>query len=139
MLSPALASSPSDFWANRWNTGFRKLAHDFLFQPLVRRTGIAWTTLLAFIASGLVHDLVISLPARGGYGLPTAYFVLQGLAILLERSHAGRLLGLRDGLRGRLFMFTVTALPIPVLFHPAFVRNIFLPMLQAIGRYWGAL
>ena len=137
MSKPLLAASLADFWANRWNRAFNRLAHDFFFRPLARRTGTAQAGLSAFIASGLIHDLVISLPARGGYGWPTVYFVLQGVAVLFERSSVGVALGLRRGLRGWLFMLAVTTLPAPLLFHTAFVHNIVLPMLQAIGSLWG--
>ena len=137
MRSPSLSVSLAEFWGNRWNTGFNKLVHDFLFRPLARRTGAAWAAFLVFFISGLLHDLVISLPARGGYGLPTAYFALQGMAVLFERSRAGAALGLGRGLRGRLFMIAVTAAPAPLLFPPVFVRNIILPMLQAIGGHLG--
>ena len=137
MRSPVLAVSLSDFWGNRWNVGFNQLAYDLVFRPLVHTIGVARSTFLVFIVSGLVHDLVISLPARGGYGLPTVYFALQGIAVLFERSRAGRALGLRRGWRGRLFMLVVTISPVPILFHSAFVTNIVLPMLQAIGGIWG--
>jgi alginate O-acetyltransferase complex protein AlgI len=137
MRSPGLAVSLSDFWANRWNTGFNKLAHNFLFLPLARRAGGAWAIFFVFIASGMVHDLEISLPARGGYGLPTAYFALQGMAVLLEKSRAGAAFGLGRGWRGWLFMLVVTVSPAPILFHSAFVKNVVLPMLQAIGGIWG--
>ena len=86
-----------------------------------------------FFVSGLVHELVITLPARGGYGLPTAYFLLQGLGLVLERSTLGRRLGLGSGLRGRLFAIVVAAAPAFWLFPPVFVRNVILPMLEAIG------
>ncbi len=86
MRQPLLASSPSDFWGRRWNTAFHDLVATCLLPPLRRRFGLAGATMLIFVFSGLVHDLVISVPAGGGYGLPTLYFVLQGGAILLERS-----------------------------------------------------
>jgi alginate O-acetyltransferase complex protein AlgI len=85
-----------------------------------------------FLASGLIHDLVISLPARGGYGLPTAYFILQGLGVAAERSSMGQRLGLRNGLPAWVFMFVVTAAPAFWLFHPLFVLRVILPFMHAI-------
>jgi len=52
---------------------------------------------------------------------------------LIERSRFGRTLGLGGGVRGRLFMFIFTLGPAYWLFHPIFIRNVILPMLQAIG------
>jgi hypothetical protein len=98
-----------------------------------RRGGMAVATLCAFGISGVVHELVISMPAGGGYGLPTAYFVLQGLGVLLERSRVGRRIGLGRGVRGWLFTVACTAGPAFWLFHPTFVRNAILPMLRAFG------
>lgn len=136
MRAPLLATSLADFWGNRWNTAFNALAHDLAFRPLVRRIGVGWATLGVFLISGAVHDLVISLPARGGYGLPTAYFLLQGVAVLFERSRPGRALGLSRGLLGRAFMLSVTTAPVLCLFHPTFIHNVILPMLQTIGATW---
>jgi D-alanyl-lipoteichoic acid acyltransferase DltB (MBOAT superfamily) len=77
MSSPILAKSLSEFWGKRWNLGFRQLAHEFVFRPLEKHTGASVAGLLVFVVSGLIHDLVISVPARGGYGLPTGYFIVQ--------------------------------------------------------------
>jgi alginate O-acetyltransferase complex protein AlgI len=133
MRAPMRATSLADFWGVRWNTAFHLLAHDLLFRRFARRVGIPRAMLGVFLVSGIVHDLVISLPARGGYGLPTAYFLLQGAATLFERSAIGRAIGLGKGVRGWLFMFVITAAPAYWLFHPTFVRNVILPMLQTIG------
>jgi hypothetical protein len=76
---------------------------------------------------------VISLPARGGYGLPTCYFVLQGLGVLFERSTPGKRLGLSSGIRGWLFAVFCAGAPAYLLFHPWFVRGVILPFLAAIG------
>jgi hypothetical protein len=132
MSKPSLSKTLSEFWGKRWNLGFRQLAYEFIFQPLHRKTGAAVASLLVFLASGLVHDLVISLPARGGYGLPTAYFILQGLGVTLERSSLGRRFGLQHGLPAWLFMLLVAAAPAFWLFHPPFVLRVILPFMQAI-------
>jgi len=133
MEAPISATSLSDFWGRRWNLGFRQLTHRLIFQPVRTRSGVLAATLLSFLASGLIHELVISLPARGGYGLPTFYFVLQGLGVLLERSLPGKRLGLSSGTRGWLFAVSFAALPAYLLFHPWFVRGVILPFLTAIG------
>ncbi len=132
MSKPILSKSLSEFWGKRWNLGFRQLAHDLIFRPLHRRIGVAAAGMLVFVASGLIHDLVISLPARGGYGLPTAYFVLQGLGVTLERSTLGRKLGLQKGLAAWIFLLVVAAGPAFWLFHPPFVQRVILPFMRAV-------
>jgi len=133
MRRPLASQSLGEFWGKRWNLGFRKLSHALVFQPLQKRFGTGAGALGAFIASGLIHDLVISVPARGGYGLPTAYFLLQGLGALAERSSTGRRLGLGRGLRGRLWTALVAMAPLPCLFHPWFVMRVMAPFLHAIA------
>jgi len=132
MSKPILSKTLSEFWGKRWNLGFRQLAHDFIFRPLYKRIGVAAAGLLVFIVSGLIHDLVISLPARGGYGLPTAYFILQGLGVTLERSALGRQLHLQAGVPARIFTILVTAAPAFWLFHPPFVLHVIIPFMKAI-------
>lgn len=133
MRAPITATSLSSFWGQRWNLGFRQLTHALVFQPARRRLGLPVATLLAFTASGLIHDLVISVPARAGYGLPTAYFLLQGLGVLAERLLLGRHIGLDRGLRGWLFTALCTAGPAYWCFHPAFVMRVMLPFMRAVG------
>ncbi len=133
MNHPLAATSLGEFWGRRWNTGFHDLAFAHLYRPLRVRAGRPVATLLTFAGSGLVHELVISVPAGAGYGLPTVYFLLQGFGSVVERSALGRRLGLGRGGKGRLFLVLVTALPAGWLFRPDFVRNVILPMLDAIG------
>jgi len=133
MSNPAWSTSLSEFWGKRWNLGFRQLAHELIFQPLHKQLGVATAGFVVFVVSGMLHDLVISLPARGGYGFPTAYFVLQGLGTAVERSAIGRRCSLRQGLRGWLFLLVVTAGPVYWLFHPPFVQHVILPFMHAIG------
>jgi alginate O-acetyltransferase complex protein AlgI len=133
MRSPTRARSLADFWGNRWNTGFRALAHDLVFDPLRRTLGPAGATAAVFLASGAVHDLVISLPARGGHGLPTLYFAIQFAGLSLERARRARRAFARHAALGRLFTIAVIVAPLPLLFHEKFVRNVVLPFLNAIG------
>lgn len=133
MRFPIAARTLSEFWSLRWNRGFNDLAHRYLFRPLQARLGPAAATMLTFLASGLLHELVISLPAVGGYGLPTAYFLLQGAGILAQRSPAGKRAGLARGIRGRLFTLLATAVPAFWLFHPLFVERVIIPFFTVIG------
>ena len=135
MNRPLLASSLSDFWSRRWNLAFRDVSHAYVFQPLVGTLGGAGATLAVFLASGLIHDLAISIPAQAGYGWPTLYFLLQGAAVLLERSAWGKWLGLRRGIRGRTFAAAVVLLPVGWLFHTPFIERVVLPTLEALGAY----
>jgi hypothetical protein len=133
MKRPLASVSLGEFWGRRWNTAFRDFTHRFLFRPLNSWLGPRQAILAAFVFSGIIHDLVISVPAGGGYGWPTLFFGTQGLGILAERSHVGRAVGLGRGLRGRLFAVLTLALPVYGLFHPPFVRNIILPFMRALG------
>ncbi|HEX4122300.1 MAG TPA: MBOAT family protein [Verrucomicrobiae bacterium] len=133
MSNPIRATSLAGFWGGRWNKAFNDLMGPHVFRPLAQSVGTVAATIGVFLFSGLLHEMVISLPARGGFGLPTIYFGLQAAGLFFERSRRGRRLGLGRGWRGWLFTVTVAALPAYWLFHPIFIRNVILPMLRAIG------
>ena len=129
MNSPVLTESLSEFWGRRWNVAFRDFAHHAVFKPAARRWSAATGTWISFVFSGLVHELAISVPAGGGYGLPLAYFVLQGFGVFLERTLSRRGFNVRGGLRGWSFsaLFLISAAVF--LFHPPFVRNVIVPLI----------
>ena len=133
MRSPWRSTSLAEFWGRRWNTAFHELASRYTFRPLRRFAGVTGASFAALFASGLIHELVISLPARGGHGLPTAYFLIQAVGIVAERSRIGRHAGLGRGARGWVFTFVMTAVPVPLLFPPPFLHNVILPMLAALA------
>ena len=74
--SPLVSVSLGELWGRRWNTAFRDLTHRFLFRPLTARFGARSGLFVGFAFSGIVHDMVISLPAGGGYGGPSIFFIL---------------------------------------------------------------
>jgi predicted DCC family thiol-disulfide oxidoreductase YuxK len=128
MDAPLRSKSLSEFWRRRWNSAFNRLAFEFVVRPMARlhlRYGAQVALLAAFLISGAIHEMVISLPAGAGYGLPTAYFLLQGIGILLERAF--------PQIRGRIFTIFITAGPAFWLFHPPFVHSVILPFMKAIG------
>src|SRR5262245_13112866 len=133
MRNPLRAASLGDFWSRRWNTAFHELAVRFTFRPLRWLAGPRIASVLVFLISGLIHELVISVPARAGYGLPNGYFLVQGLGVAMERTPTGRRIGLGYGVGGRVFTWLVVVGPAFWLFPPSFVRSVVLPMLAAIG------
>lgn len=130
---PICSRSLADFWGRRWNRAFRDLTHRFLFQPLGRRMSPAAALFIAFFFSGLVHELAITVPAGGGYGGPTLYFVMQAIGLAIERSGWGRAIGLRGGWRGRLFAAGVIVGPVMLLFPRPFVLGIILPFTEFVA------
>ena len=123
MKWPIAATGLGDFWGKRWNTAFRDLTHRFLFRPLIRRFGaknVGLAVFASFTFSGLVHDTVISLPAGGGYGGPTIFFILQAIGLRVEwRLRKSRSLkrlawpGLRSGVSA-----TPGTTPVPPAIRP---------------------
>ena len=134
MNAPIMATSVADFWSRRWNLAFRDYASPFLFVPLVRRTNPAVAVIVGYTFSGLVHELAISVPAEAGYGRPTLYFVIQGLAMLLERAAEKRGVKLTTGIPGWIWTAFVTVPAAYLLFHPPFVREIVLPVVEFMAR-----
>jgi alginate O-acetyltransferase complex protein AlgI len=133
MQAPIRSVSVGEFWGRRWNRAFRDLAHRWVFKPLLPRVGGLGASAACYLASGLTHELVTSVPARGGYGLPTGYFLIQALGTVAEHSRLGRQWGLGRGVRGWIFSAVVTAGPAYWLFHPPFVERVFLPFMQFLG------
>jgi hypothetical protein len=133
MRAPARSAGLGEFWGRRWNTAFRDLIRRFVFVPLSSRVGPRVALFGGFVSSGLLHDVVISWPAGGGSGGPTAFFATQGVGILAERSATGRRLGLGRGWRGRAFAAGTLLLPLPALFHEPFVTRVVVPFMAALG------
>jgi hypothetical protein len=129
MDRPLGARTLSEFWS-KWNTAVRDVGYRYIFRPTRRGLGLGAAVMATFGASGLVHDLVISVPAGGGYGRPTLYFLFQGAGMLIERRwRPGRV-------AGWLFMVVVLVAPLPLLVHPAFRMNVLRPFAYAAGRLW---
>jgi alginate O-acetyltransferase complex protein AlgI len=134
---PLLSLSLTDFWSNRWNLAYRDLSRNYILRPLAPKIGVGYTTIIVFVVSGLVHELVISFPANGGYGLPTLYFIIQTVGVFIEKSRFGKLLGLDNAIKGRIFALIFVFAPISLLFHNTFIEKVIIPFLHQIGSIGG--
>jgi hypothetical protein len=130
MKFPMSAKTVSEFWGGRWNLAFNQLVYPFVFKPLSKRLGPVYGVLITFLISGLIHEIVISLPSRGGWGFPTLYFVLQGFTMLFEKSRVFK--GMRPIPR-RILSWLVIVTPAFFLFHPPFMKSVIIPFARSIG------
>jgi hypothetical protein len=121
-----LSRSLAEYWSSRWNSAFHDFVRDHVYLPLKRRLAPASALLGSFLFSGVLHDVIISVPARAGYGMPVCYFLLQGFGIWLERRW--RLRPALRWLRATVFVLG----PLPLLFHEPFLNNVILPQLSAL-------
>jgi hypothetical protein len=133
MKNPLGATSLTDFWGRRWNHAFQEVAQKLLFKPVARRLGAPAATLSVFLASGLVHELVITVPAGGGYGLPTLYFLIQGVGLLFERGPLVGMMRMGGGWFGRTFALLVATAPVMLLFPPLFIHRVVVPMIRWVA------
>ena len=128
--APLMARSLGDFWGRRWNLAFTEMTTLGIYRPLSGRLGRSGAMLSAFLASGLLHELAISLPVEAGYGLPLCYFVLQGMLVLAERHLDRTGWGVTSwGVWAHVWVLVWLVLPLPILFHRPFLRGVIWPLI----------
>jgi hypothetical protein len=126
---PLKATTLNEFWSKRWNIAFSEMTSIAVFRPLKQRVNAPVALLAAFIFSGLLHELAISVPVNSGYGLPMIYFVIQGLAVSLEKILIQRkVLDVQKVVIGKIWLLLWLVVPLPHLFHRAFVTEIIWPL-----------
>jgi hypothetical protein len=126
---PAKATSLTELWSKRWNIAFSEMTAVAIFRPLKSRIGSGGALMASFIFSGLLHELALSVPVNSGYGLPTLYFLIQGLLVLVEKaSIRHHILFLQHKIIGRIWTFFWLIIPMPLLFHLHFIKEIVWPL-----------
>ncbi|MBI3720931.1 MAG: hypothetical protein HY248_00130 [Fimbriimonas ginsengisoli] len=119
---PWAARSLAEFWSRRWNLAFIEMNRRLLLRTARRHLGRRWTRFALFLLSGLLHELALSYPAGGGWGLPLAYFALHGLLVAIEE---------RFRIAGRAWTALWLLAPSPWLFHEPFRHALIVPF-----YYW---
>ena len=122
------AANLREFWNRRWNLAFHDFAREQIYGPVRSRLGVATATVMTFAFSGLIHELAISGTARGGYGLPTIYFLLQAAGLWVDR----RFLRSWSTWLRRTWAAIVVIAPVGLLFHWPFIERVLLPMFTAL-------
>lgn len=126
--APLRSKSLTEFWSRRWNVAFSEMTALSVFRPAKNVVGPTPARIAAFLFSGLLHELAISVPVGSGYGLPFAYFTLHAVAMHLETTEL-----VRRWMQSRVFahawVYAWIVLPLPVLFHRGFVDGVLLPLL----------
>jgi hypothetical protein len=126
---PATSTTLTEFWGKRWNIAFSEMTAIAIFRPLINRVGSAPALIIAFLFSGLLHELALSLPVNSGYGLPMLYFIIQGLLVLIEKEFKNHhILFLQNRIIARLWVFFWLVIPMPLLFHTQFIKQIVWPL-----------
>ena len=128
--APLKSTSLAEFWGKRWNLAFSEMTTLAVYRPLRGRCGNAFAMLMAFVFSGVLHELAISVPVRAGFGWPLLYFALHGVGMLIE-SHwiaLAELLKARPVL-GRLWTLCWIVIPLPILFHQPFLQGCVWPLI----------
>ncbi|MCA8911553.1 MAG: membrane bound O-acyl transferase family-domain-containing protein [Planctomycetes bacterium] len=120
--NPFASRSLGDFWTRRWNLAYVEMCQETVMR-VTRRFERGAATLAVFLFSGLLHEAAISLPVNAGYGLPTLYFALNGAAMLADEAWFTE-----GSIPARLWAAFWVIAPLPLLFHPWFIRGIVLPM-----------
>jgi alginate O-acetyltransferase complex protein AlgI len=131
--APLASTSLTEFWGRRWNIAFTEMCQLAVYRPLSPLLGRGTATAAAFAFSALLHELAISVPVKSGYGLPLAYFALHGALTVGEKKLAQKGQGLfaRSPWAGRIWTLAWLAVPMPILFHPAFLREVLWPLIGA--------
>ena len=128
-FNPAAATSLGDFWGRRWNRFMSGLMRDMLFIPLTRKVGAVGATLAVFLYSGVLHEFV-SVLAHRSYGGPTLYFLIQGIAFLVEGTRPVRRWLFRSSVVGRCWTALVVIGPIALVIPPDFLYDVIVPVLR---------
>ncbi|RYG45342.1 hypothetical protein EON79_12880, partial [bacterium] len=126
---PLATQTLSDFWTRRWNLAYVEMNRRVFLPELRKRMGLRASVFATFLLSGLLHEMAISYPAGGGWGLPMAYFAIQGVAVLAER---------RLKIRSRIFAWAVVLAPLPLVFHAPFRQGLIVPLFAWLHGLWAS-
>src|SRR6185437_10460932 len=127
--APAKSMSLTEFWSKRWNIAFSEMTSVAIFRPMKDKIGSAGALMVAFTFSGLLHELALSVPVNSGYGLPLLYFILQGGLVFVEKILFKRnFMFLQHKIIAKVWVFFWVVVPMPLLFHPQFIRQIVWPL-----------
>ncbi len=123
--NPLVTTGFGDFWGARWNLAYSQMMARAIQRPLTPKIGKTPAIFVVFLVSGFFHECAITIPAQSGYGYPTLFFLLNGLAVIVESKG--------KWLRYACLITLIAGLP--VLFPLVFVEEVIEPI-QLLWKQW---
>jgi len=130
--APYQAKSLKEFWGKRWNVAFSEMTSIIVYRPLKNQWGQSKALLAAFLLSGILHEIAISIPAQSGYGLPISYFIIHAALMIAEEKSAVVKKILRHKIACHVWVAVWVIVPLPLLFHFGFMNRVIIPLRDAI-------
>jgi hypothetical protein len=128
--APIRSASLTEFWGRRWNIAFSEMASQLIYRPLRDPLGKTTAVICAFLLSGLLHEVAISLPVKAGFGLPMLYFALQAVLMQVEQKLEKAKMAInKKRWIGRCWAMFWLIVPAPLLFHPYFLKGVIWPII----------
>ena len=121
--NPLPVTRLAEFWGRKWNLGYSEMMVRVVKRPVSGVLGRRGSEFAVFAASGLLHEVAITVPVGAGFGLPTLYFLLHGLLMRIERPTW-------PAWWGRIWTLGWVAGPVGVLFPPEFFEAVILRCLE---------
>ena len=130
--SPYKSKSVKEFWGKRWNMAFSEMTALVVYKPLKDSYGKTVAMLASFLVSGILHEIAISFPVNRGYGLPLLYFIIHGVVMYAEdQVRAVKNITVHP-VWSHVWVFGWLIIPMPLLFHAAFIQQIAAPLRNQI-------
>lgn len=132
MREPLSAVNLPEFWGKRWNRAFPFVMHLYIHDPVKKYFSGTAALFAVFLVSGILHEAIVSVPVGRGYGLPILYFMIQFAGFQLMNSEWGKKKNLQTGLLARTFTLLWVSIPLPLLFHHAFIVDVMAPIMHQV-------
>ena len=120
--SPLKSKSLHEFWGKRWNLAFSEMTAVLIYRPLKQSYSSSVALFIAFLFSGMLHEMAISFPVKYGIGMPMLYFFLHGILMLMEQQFPLLSKLLQNPWISRIWVIFWLIAPLPLLFHQEFVK-----------------
>lgn len=127
-IAPYKSKSLKEFWGKRWNMAFSEMTALIIYKPLIGKLGRATAMISAFLVSGILHEIAISLPVEAGYGFPLLFFVVHAIGMILERQVGWVKRIVAHNIYARIWVYAWLLLPMPLLFHSSFLELVIIPL-----------
>ena len=121
--APMKSKSLREFWGKRWNIAFTQMTSIIVYKPLSTKVGRQLSVIIAFLFSGILHEIAISFSVMECIGFPMIYFGIHALGMSIESTF------FRKKPLGTWWVLAWLVFPLPILFHKPFMEQIVWPFI----------